>query len=222
LKQREADIGNFRHRFIQSTLSDEKTGMVSRFLSRLYGQMVEDPIWEGSNEEQLDEAERCIEQIIFNYIYKYAMFPNADADVLRDQLFNQHIARLKTVITPDHSALQIDHKYLRECPWPSAQAEAVALAAHRSPRGKLDAALRCCRAVMHLLKLADENEAPGADDFTPVLVFVLIKANPSHLLSTVQYVNSFLAEGQLQGEDSYWWMQFTAATEFIKTIDERK
>ena len=39
----------------------------------------------GSNEEQLDEAERCIEQIIFNYIYKYAMFPNADADVLRDQ-----------------------------------------------------------------------------------------------------------------------------------------
>ena len=47
LKQREADIGNFRVRFIQSTLSDEKTGMVSRFLSRLYGQMVEDPIWEG-------------------------------------------------------------------------------------------------------------------------------------------------------------------------------
>ena len=33
---------------------------------------------------------------------------------------------------------------------------------------------------MHLLKLADENEAPGADDFTPVLVFVLIKASLNH------------------------------------------
>jgi len=47
------------------------------------------------------------------------------------------------------------------------------------------------------------------------------QANPPHLLSTVQYVDSFLSDA-LSGEDAYWWMQFAAATEFIKTIDERK
>lgn len=78
-----------------------------------------------------------------------------------------------------------------------------------------------CSTIMNLLSLANEDSVPGADDFVPVLVFVLIKANPPCLLSTVQYISSFYASC-LSGEESYWWMQFTAAVEFIKTIDDRK
>ncbi|XP_076822378.1 GTPase-activating protein and VPS9 domain-containing protein 1-like isoform X3 [Clavelina lepadiformis] len=221
LKSKEEAIKNFRGRFMRSIALDEKVTLVGDFLSWLYGQMVEHQIWEGASSDQLVEVESSIERTIFSYVHKLAMFPNGDGDVLRDQLFHEHICRLSAVITPFHPSLQVRRKYLSECPWPSAQREARALAAHRSPRGKLDGALRCCSAVMHLLKLADENQAPGADDITPVLVFVLIKANPPHLLSTVQYVNSFIGD-HLTGEDAYWWMQFTAATEFIKTIDERK
>ena len=93
------------------------------------------------------------------------------------RLFQQHISRLSAVITPLHPSLLVRRKYLCESPWPSAQRHASAIGAHKSPRGKLNSALRCCRAIMHLLKLADESEAPGADDFTPVLVFVLIKVS---------------------------------------------
>ena len=81
--------------------------------------------------------------------------------------------------------------------------------------------------IMKLLGLAYEQSAVGADDFSPVLMYVLIKANPPSLLSTVQYVNSFYLEGnQLRensdGEEEYWWMQFCAAIEYIKTLDDRK
>lgn len=48
-----------------------------------------------------------------------------------------------------------------------------------------------------------------------------LQANPPCLLSTVQYINNFYAS-RLSGEEGYWWMQFTAALEFIKTIDDRK
>jgi hypothetical protein len=58
---------------------------------------------------------------------------------------------------------------------------------------------------------------PAADDFVPVMVFVVIKANPPSLLSTVQYVDSFYGT-RMAGEDQYWWMQFAAAIEFIKTM----
>lgn len=51
----------------------------------------------------------------------------------------------------------------------------------------------------------------------PVLVYVLIKANPPDLLSTIQYIKNF-AEVNLKGEESYWWTQFSAAVEFSKTI----
>ena len=71
---------------------------------------------------------------------------------------------------------------------------------------------------MNLLSMANEKSVPAADDFMPVLIFVLIKANPPSLLSTVQYVNSFY-EKRLGGEEQYWWMQFSSAIEFIKTMD---
>lgn len=85
------------------------------------------------------------------------------------------------------------------------------------------------------------NMHPAADDIVPVLVYVLIKviamffhiivcfyscmidmfyvqANPPSLLSTVQYINSFYGD-RLEGEEHYWWIQFCAAIEFIKTMN---
>ena len=69
------------------------------------------------------------------------------------------------------------------------------------------------------------GSVPAADDFVPVMVFVVIKANPPGLLSTVQYVDSFYSHRMQDagaGEDQYWWMQFVAAIEFIKTMDYTK
>lgn len=34
-----------------------------------------------------------------------------------------------------------------------------------------------CSTIMNLLSLANEDSVPGADDFVPVLVFVLIKVS---------------------------------------------
>ena len=88
----------------------------------------------------------------------------------------------------------------------------------QTPKDKLQCVLRCSSTIMNLLSMASEKSVPAADDFMPVLIFVLIKANPPSLLSTVQYVNSFY-EKRLQGEEQYWWMQFSSAIEFIKTMD---
>ncbi|CAJ0964624.1 unnamed protein product [Ranitomeya imitator] len=133
----------------------------------------------------------------------------------------EHIQRLAKVVTANHRALQIPEVYLREAPWPSAQAEIRTISAYKTPSDKVQCIMRMCSTIMNLLSLANEYSVPGADDFVPVLVFVLIKANPPCLLSTVQYINNFYSN-RLTGEESYWWMQFTAAVEFIKTIDDRK
>lgn len=66
--------------------------------------------------------------------------------------------------------------------------------------------------------MANHKSVPAADDFIPVLVYIIIKANPANLLSTIQYVNSFYHK-QLKGEEEYWWTQFCSAVEFIKTMD---
>ena len=79
---------------------------------------------------------------------------------------------------------------------------------------------------------------PAADDFMPVLIYVTIMSCTPNLLSTIQYVKSYceradapddgrgdaLERGRRRnvfsnGEKFYWWMQFVAAVEFIKTME---
>ena len=85
---------------------------------------------------------------------------------------------------------------------------------------------------MNLLKLSNPSNVPGADDLVPVLVYVIIKANPPALLSMIQYVETFVPVSEAiekpsqnspiqtgAGEDSFYWMQFTAACKFIQTIE---
>ena len=88
----------------------------------------------------------------------------------------------------------------------------------QSPRGKVRCIAESCRVLISLLQYAKVGSPPGADDLFPVLVYVLIKANPPGLLSTTQYVKNFL-EDSLKGEENYWWVQFSTAVEFTKTLE---
>lgn len=221
LEHMESKMLDFIKAFQGCTASDDKTAAVEDFLRYLYGAMAHDAIWQYASEEQLQDAQMAIERSVMNRIFKLAFYPNQDGDIHRDELFHEHIQRLCKVVTANHKALQIPEVYLKEAPWPSAQAEIRTINAYKTPRDKVQCILRMCSTIMNLLSLANEDAVPGADDFVPVLVFVLIKANPPCLLSTIQYINNFYAS-RLSGEECYWWMQFTAAVEFIKTIDDRK
>ncbi|XP_077377777.1 GTPase-activating protein and VPS9 domain-containing protein 1 isoform X5 [Festucalex cinctus] len=221
LEHMESRMLDFIKAFQVCTAADDKTAAVEDFLRYLYGAMARDAIWQYASEDQLQDAQMAIERSVMNRIFKLAFYPNQDGDILRDQLFHEHIQRLSKVVSANHKALQIPEVYLKEAPWPSAQAEIKTINAYKTPRDKVQCILRMCSTIMNLLSLANEDSVPGADDFVPVLVFVLIRANPPCLLSTVQYINNFYAS-RLSGEECYWWMQFTAALEFIKTIDDRK
>uniref|UniRef100_A0A3B3U7U5 GTPase-activating protein and VPS9 domain-containing protein 1 n=1 Tax=Poecilia latipinna TaxID=48699 RepID=A0A3B3U7U5_9TELE len=221
LEHMETKMLEFIKAFQGCTAADDKTAAVEDFLRYLYGAMARDAIWQYASEDQLQDAQMAIERSVMNRIFKLAFYPNQDGDILRDQLFHEHIQRLSKVVTANHKALQIPEVYLKEAPWPSAQAEIRSINAYKTPRDKVQCILRMCSTIMNLLSLANEDSVPGADDFVPVLVFVLIRANPPCLLSTVQYISNFYAS-RLSGEECYWWMQFTAAVEFIKTIDDRK
>lgn len=53
-----------------------------------------------------------------------------------------------------------------------------------------------------------------------IKTFQLNQANPPYLQSTINYVECFLGK-QLEGEELYWWTQFSTAILFIKTMIER-
>ncbi|BES99564.1 GTPase activator activity [Nesidiocoris tenuis] len=208
-------VTSFTTEFTSLSLVDEKSDLSDCFLERLYNEMARDPVWSNASEDQLIQARKSVERCVFNIIYLPAMYPNGDGDISRDLVLQEHMSKLANVITPDHKDLRIPAMFHSECPWPSAQAEISKMAAYRSPREKLQSVLRCISTIMNLLSLTC---VPAADDLVPVLVYVLIMANPPSLMSTIEYVTSFIGNC-LEGEEQYYWTQFCSAVEFIKTMD---
>ncbi|KAI5699277.1 hypothetical protein M8J75_000375 [Diaphorina citri] len=149
----------------------------------------------------------------------YAMYPNGDGDISRDQVLHEHVKNLAKIITPNHKYLRIPKMFHSECPWPAAQAEISSISSYKTAHDKVQCVYRTLNTILNLLSLT--SAVPAADDLIPVLVYVLIKANPPSLLSTVQYVNSFYAN-KMEGEIQYWWVQFCSAIEFIKTMDYKE
>ncbi|XP_015108702.1 GTPase-activating protein and VPS9 domain-containing protein 1 [Diachasma alloeum] len=218
LEKREPQVLRFCDEFQKLKVADEKQDLVDHFLGKINSEMEGDSIWQAASEVQLEMAKVVVERTLMARVYHNALYPNGDGDVYRDQLFQDHIKKLSKVVTPNHKDLRIPKVYHYECPWPWAQAELAVISAYKTPRDKLQCVFRCATTIMNLLSMASERGIPAADDLIPVLVYVIIKANPPSLLSTVQYVDSFYGN-RLEGEEQYWWTQFCSAIEFIKTMD---
>ncbi|CAH1968556.1 unnamed protein product [Acanthoscelides obtectus] len=219
LSQQEVAVLEFCREFKQLNLADEKCDFLENFYDKLYLIMNGSPFWNDVFTKRENIIKLTLERFIMSKTYKNSIYPNGDGDKDRDRVLHQHIDKLSRTVTPEHKDLLIDRVYLREAPWLPAQDALRALSACRTPRDKVKCVAHCAKCIMDLLGLSQANGvAATADDFTPVLVYVIIKVNPDDLLSTIQYVNSFF-QSQLSGEELYWWTQFCAAVEYIKTMD---
>jgi len=97
-------------------------------------------------------------------------------------------------------------------------AELLKIKTYRAPRDKIICVLNCCKVIFgqfacSMLK-AMANIKPGllkhskadssADSFMPLLIYVVLQANPEHLVSNVQYILRFRNQEKLGGEAGYY------------------
>lgn len=95
------------------------------------------------------------------------------------------------------------------------------LDAKRAPEDKLACIVACSKAVFSVLELSSQDTgAPaGADDFLPVLIYVVLKANPPLLNSNLQFISHFCNPTRLQsGEAGYYYTNLFGAAAFIEKL----
>lgn len=216
LQKEDQLLRNFVHEFQFLDLQDEKIDLVDSHFRRLCELLVIEPMWHYATLENIEYARKCLERSLMTHIYAFALFPNGDADYYRDEILSKSIQQLSISINVDHPELAIPKNLFAECPWPSAQAELGIINAYKSPRDKMSCISRCCETIENLI-LSSTHSTVSADDILPVLVFIIIKANPPALLSNLQFIDGFYAR-RMQGSEAYWWVQFNSAVEFLKTL----
>ncbi|CAJ0851710.1 7393_t:CDS:2 [Entrophospora sp. SA101] len=177
--------------------------------------MHECEIWKDVSEKEFENAKEGMEKLLMMRLYKLIFTPAIKGqavtdDLERDEILHQKIQIFRWVgekhldipITP-HNEIFLNH----------AKNELLKMRQFIAPRDKLICILNCCKVIYGLIKFVDGEE--GADKFLPILIFVILKANPEHLMSNVQFRNP----EKLQSEAGYYLSSLMSAVAFIENMD---
>ncbi|KAH7890871.1 hypothetical protein F5I97DRAFT_1800071 [Phlebopus sp. FC_14] len=222
-------LRSFLSNFAKRTFTvNDQVKVINDFLSFIAAKMRESDVWRNASDAEFDNAMEGMEKLVMNRLYDFTFTPclptlnpprpvTAD-DLERDRVLAQRINLFKWV-KPSH--LDIPELETEDAATMGfldfAQQELCKVNHYKAPRDKLICILNCCKVIFGLLRHLKKDE--GADAFVPLLIFVVLNANPEHLLSNVEFVNRFRNSAKLQSEAGYYLSSLMGAVQFIETMD---
>lgn len=89
-----------------------------------------------------------------------------------------------------------------------------------SPEKKITILLKSCKLIYDSMSAGHTGKSYGADDFLPVLMYVLARSNVTELLLDVEYMMELMDPALQLGEGSYYLTTTYGALEHIKNYDK--
>ncbi|KAH9074697.1 hypothetical protein EDB83DRAFT_2352763 [Lactarius deliciosus] len=214
-------LSNFAKRTFTVT---DQVKLINDFLNFISQKMREADVWKLTSDSEFDNVMEGMEKLVMNRLYDYTFTPQiahsipprpiTTDDLERDRVLGQRIA-LFGWIEPSHldvPTAEGSNGFLL-----FAQQELVKINHYKAPRDKLICILNCCKVIFGLIRHLNSEES--ADTFVPILIYVVLKANPEHLLSNVEFINRFRNPTKLQSEAGYYLSSLMGAVSFIETMD---
>ncbi|KAF3480232.1 uncharacterized protein GIQ15_05579 [Arthroderma uncinatum] len=223
----------------------EQVKIISDFLAFITNKMAQCDVWKGVSDVEFDNAKEGMEKLVMNRLYTQTFSPTIppptpsrsrsrgrrkeiermhnpgrrgqhQEDVERDEILAQKV-RIYSWVREEHLDIPPvgpnGRRFLL-----LAQQELLKIKGYRAPRDKVICILNCCKVIFGLLRNAKSSDT-SADSFIPLLIYVVLKANPEHLVSNVQYILRFRNQDKLSGEAGYYLSSLSGAIQFIETLD---
>ncbi|KAJ8115493.1 hypothetical protein ONZ43_g4654 [Nemania bipapillata] len=221
----------------------EQVKIISDFLAFIANKMAQCEVWRDVSDAEFDNAREGMEKLVMNRLYTQTFSPTIPApqpipgarpkkrggdppmgpgrkgqhqeDVERDDVLAQKIS-IYGWVREEHldipAVMDSGKKFLA-----LAQQELLKIRTYRAPRDKIICVLNCCKVIFGLLK--HNKSDSSADSFMPLLIYVVLRANPEHLVSNVQYILRFRNQEKLGGEAGYYLSSLMGAVQFIENMD---
>ncbi|TDZ20835.1 Vacuolar protein sorting-associated protein 9a [Colletotrichum orbiculare MAFF 240422] len=221
----------------------EQVKIISDFLAFIANKMAQCEVWRDVSDAEFDNAREGMEKLVMNRLYTQTFSPaisppqpipgakpkrrggerpmgpgrrgQHQEDVERDDVLTQKI-NIYGWIREEHldipPAGESGRRFLK-----LAQQELLKIKSYRAPRDKIICVLNCCKVIFGLLKHSKSDSS--ADSFMPLLIYVVLQANPEHLVSNVQYILRFRNQEKLGGEAGYYLSSLMGVIQFIENMD---
>ncbi|KAJ5183699.1 hypothetical protein N7492_001315 [Penicillium capsulatum] len=224
----------------------EQVKIISDFLVFITNKMAICEVWRDVSDSEFDNAKEGMEKLVMNRLYSQTFAPAIPAppsiprsasrsrrkelerlhgpwrrgqhqeDIERDDILAQKM-RIYSWVREEHLDISPvsggGRRFLN-----LAQQELLKINGYRAPRDKVICILNCCKVIFGLLKNSKKADT-SADAFIPFLIYVVLHANPDHLVSNIQYILRFRNQDKLGGEAGYYLSSLSGAIQFIETLD---
>ncbi|KAL4820722.1 hypothetical protein BDW67DRAFT_153082 [Aspergillus spinulosporus] len=240
-------LRSFLHEFgKRQWMVHEQVKIISDFLAFITNKMAACEVWRDVSDSEFDNAKEGMEKLVMNRLYSQTFSPTIPSppaiprsasrskrremerlhgpwrkgqhqeDVERDEVLAQKM-RIYSWVREEHLDIapvsSSGRRFLN-----LAQQELLKINGYRAPRDKVICILNCCKVIFGLLRNAKKSDT-SADSFIPLLIYVVLQANPEHLVSNIQYILRFRNQEKLGGEAGYYLSSLSGAIQFIETLD---
>ncbi|MCJ1386368.1 hypothetical protein MMC17_009494 [Xylographa soralifera] len=226
----------------------EQVKIINDFLIFITSKMSQCEIWREVSDAEFDNAKEGMEKLVMNRLYSQTFSPaippaippaisipptkgkgktvekpysparrgQHQEDIERDEVLAQKV-RIYGWVKEEHLDIRPiedgGRRFLS-----LAQQELLKIKSYRAPRDKVICVLNCCKVIFGLLRNSKSADT-SADSFVPLLIYVVLQANPEHLVSNVQYILRFRNQEKLGGEAGYYLSSLMGAIQFIENLD---
>ncbi|KAK2760806.1 hypothetical protein FQN54_002044 [Arachnomyces sp. PD_36] len=227
LRHRTADpVAKFLRSFLnefgkKQWMVHEQVKIISDFLAFITNKMAQCEVWRNVSDVEFDNAKEGMEKLVMNRLYSQTFspaIPPPSAAPARSRSRSKRREMERTQGPGRRGQHQEDverdevlaqkvriYGWVRE-----AHLDIPAV----GPNGRRFLNL----AQQGLLRNAKSGDT-SADSFVPLLIYVVLQANPEHLVSNIQYILRFRNQDKLGGEAGYYLSSLSGAIQFIETLD---
>lgn len=170
------------------------------------------PMYTDAKDEELDQLVEEVEKHLTRRMYR-EIFPMEPT--VKDSSLRQATMKLAWV-QPEHLDIPMHNR--NEAMWKYAIQALKDTDERMSPVEKLNCLVECITIIVNVLELCSNSDAGiSSDDSLPIIIYIVIKAQPKWMYSNLNYINKFRDQSKMLAQSGFCFSQIQSAIQFIES-----
>ena len=176
------------------------------------------PLWQDKGEKALIMAREGLEKYVMTKLFHVAFNEISLRVAADDEQFTHRRKVLQRFVTAED--LEVHPVCRSRMTVSLASNELNKLNSFCAPADKLQCIVRCCSFLFNQLSVSRDSAGsrPGADDFLPVLIYVVLNSNVPQMHANLEYIQNYRNSQDLMSKAGYCLVNLQSSVSFLSNV----